>query len=209
MTPTGQATPLHSMPNSVLGFLKTVLHSDPCLGHTLFQSLTIRDNPNYLHNNETVQLLYAECIDASLGRIEGCGSDTSLQSKGGVSIEKEVEYICTCLSLIDPAPEMTKVVKSVDRILLKLVRMKDPTNSEGGERMFPSEVIYGCIIGRGSSLLVQRFQDIEEFLWVNKGEGKPPSSDECGYQYWKNEFYLSVNQKQHFLERVVVCYTPL
>ena len=158
------------------------------------------NDPIYLQNNETLQLLYIECIDISLTRIERCSNE---RSGVGVSVDKEIECVCTSLSLIDPAPEMTRVVKNVDRVLSKLLQFRNPLAS-GGVVSFSPETIYSCIIGRSSPLLVQRFQDIEEFYQASQNEGVELSVMEASEDYWKNEFYQSMKHKQHFLERVMV-----
>lgn len=176
--------------------------TNPALGHAIFNALTITDSPtHYLPNNEALQLLYIECIDISLGKIEGL-VDEGAES---VSIDEEVNHICNFLSLLDPTPEMTKVVKSVDRILLKFVELKQPLDDVGMVCLFKPELIYSCLIGRSSPLLVQRFQDIEEFLRINqeKDGGDEMEVLESG-EYWKDKFYLALKQKHHFLETVMV-----
>ncbi len=197
------ASPPHLIPSSIQGFLRTLLQLNPCLGHALLQSLTITDSPNYIQNNETLQLLYIECIDISLGKIDGRIHDDTVQSDKGVATNNEVECICNWLSLIDPTPEMTRVVKSIDRIFSKLMQLK--SCDDDSVNLFNSELIYSCIIGRSSFLLVQRFQDIEQFLRSNQNnEGVELNVIEDSDEYWKKEFYLSLKQKQHFLERVMV-----
>ena len=202
MTPRPSSPP-HLLPSSIQGFLRTLLQLNPCLGHALLQSLTVLDNPNYMSNNETIQLLYIECIDISLGKIDGRIHDDTIQSTEGVSTKNEVECICNWLSLIDPTPEMTRVVKSIDKIFSKLMQLK--SCDDDTVNIFNSELIYSCIIGRSSLLLVQRFQDIEQFLQSNlNNEGAELDVIKNSDKYWKNEFYLSLKQKQHFLERVMV-----
>lgn len=202
---TRPASPPHSFPSSIQAFLRNLLQDDSCLGHTLLQFLMVSEDPNYLHNNETLQMIYIECIDISLGKLEGRVSSNIRLSEGDHSIDKHVEQICNFLSLIDPAPDMTRVIKGVDRVLLKLIQFKHPAG-EGGVALFTAEMIYSCIIGRGSPILIRRFQDIEEFHRSsdNNNEGAEPMTSENSKKYWKNEFYLSMKEKQHFLERTMV-----
>ena len=193
-------SPPHVFPSSIQGFLRTLIQTNPALGHAVLSALTISGSPHYLSNNETLQLLYIECIDISLGKIEGI-----IDEEADPSVDKEVNCICDYLSLLDPTPEMTKVVKNVDRIFLKLMELKRPFNNVGLDHPFKPKLIYSCLVGRSSPLLVQRFQDIEEFLRVSQesDEVDVMESLESG-KYWKSKFYRATKQKQHFLETALV-----
>lgn len=198
---TRPSSPPHSFPSSIQAFLRTLLQEDSCLGHTILQFLTVTEDPNYLHNNETLQMLYIECIDISLNRIE-----VSVSSASRDAIDQHVEQVRGFLSLIDPIPDMTRVIKAIDRVFLKLIQFKHPS-VEGGWELFTPETIYSCIIGRSSPILVRRLQDIEEFRRSsddNEGVESTVSYNDSN-QYWKKEFYLSMKEKQHFLERTMVC----
>ena len=157
--------------------------------------------------------MYIDCIDTSLSKIETEGEE--VESHVGVveDLNDKVEHIYNMLSLMDPWPEMTRMIKNVDRVLLKLLQSG---LSRGGENevagvVFKPEIIYSCLIGRSSPILIQRYQDIEEFLGVDLVQ------DTSVYQeveserhvlnsndYWKTEFYRALKEKQHFLERIIV-----
>ena len=189
--------PLHTFDNNIKTFLRSVLMASPSLAHTLILYLTIRESPrfsNYLHNNEILQTLYIECIDVYWSKLEKLYSVENNEEKDNL-----IDKIHLMLSLIDPQPEMSRLLTRLDNLLVKLLQS---TIKNDGSLVFTFESIYSCFIGRALPTLIQRLQDIEYHICsrVDKSEGV------AVIERWKDEFYKCVKERQHFLERTMVSF---
>lgn len=164
--------------------------------------LTVQDNPHYLANNQLLQLLYLDCVDVLWDKLEKLKDDRQQD------MENIADDIHVLLSLVDPQPDMGEVFKRFDKLLVKLIESQFIVDDK---LLFSFESIYSCLIGRSSPILVQRFQDIEEYMKGsgNIGGGEGEDDVERGVvtseQQWQDEFYKALRERQHFLERVMVC----
>ena len=176
-----------------LSFLHDVitLH-DPTLGHAFITSLTVSvttsSSQQYLSNNESLQFVYLDCIDECLdvlkslegGKIPENDSDSQYESDQalspqsgtsgprltGTQHEKVMSMVYSLLSLIDGGPEMTRLTKKIDTLFHTLLQTSY-TVSAGLDIKFDVGRIYGCLLGRQSTFLLSRLQEVEEFLWLN------------------------------------------
>lgn len=150
-----------------------------------------------------LQLLYLDCIDILWDKLEKLKDDRQQD------MENTADDIHIMLSLIDPQPDMGEIFKRFDKLLVKLIESQFFVNNK---LLFSFESIYSCLIGRSSPILVQRFQDIEEYMKgsSNIGGGEGEDDVERGVvtseQQWRDEFYKALRGRQHFLERVMVRY---
>lgn len=224
MIGSAQTTPTHTFPSTVQAFIRSLVFASPPLGHALIISLTIRDNPTYLVNNETIQLIYIDCIDIHLKKILDSIETTTettptttetTPSTGGETVVSEkdakIHDVLEVLSLVDPSPEMSRIMKQLDKIFVVMLQIM-----AGGKYLFSVESIYGVLIGRESQILVKRFQDVEEYLRKSVttvsqlspsegGRGQDGRGQEVDHQQvWRERFYVSLREKQHFLERSLV-----
>jgi zinc finger FYVE domain-containing protein 26 len=187
---------LHTFNQTVLGFIRTLLLSHPPIAHSLISYLIIKDDPHYLPNNESLQLLYISCIDIYWSEIESCDDD--------VKKKELIDKINLMLSLVDPQGDMSKLLKKLDNLLVRLIQSQVKIEDN---LAFTFESIYGCFIGRSSPILIQRFQDIEEFMkgYIGKGPATIVSRDEedNNDDRWKVEFYKCLRKNRHFLEKTL------
>ena len=211
---------LHLLPPNVISFLLQVLTKDPPLGHALISSLRASStNQHYVSNNESLQLLYLDCIENSLRELNlpsrAAGSrgddsqyesDTHQHSKPGDLEEDDekmrlVERVYTMLSFLDPTPNLSKVMIRLAKILEVLLQASP---ADGGT-LFTREEIYSCFLGRSSPLLIRRLQEMEGFQ-RNAGDSAIEDEDREGEAAlkWKKVFFDALQKNQHFLENVMV-----
>ena len=177
------------------------------MAHVLISYLTVANRPHYLTNNELLQLLYIDCIDVYFGRLEKlCRRASSTEDP---NLHKEISELSSkihsILSLVDPLPDMTRFFKRLDSTLVKLIQLdfKNPAK----EGLFTFSSVYSCFLGRSSPMLIQRLQDIEEFL---KGHSGGQAEEEVAKEYssneerWEAELYKTLRSNHHFLERIMV-----
>lgn len=206
---------LHLLPPYVISFLLQVLTKDPPLGHALISSLRASStNQHYASNNESLQLLYLECIEDSLRRLNlpsrggGKGEDSQYESDAHQhSQPKEendekmrlAERVYTMLSFLDPTANLSKVMIRLEKILEILLQ----ASSTDGDitTLFTREEIYSCFLGRSSPLLIRRLQDMEGFQ-RNAGDSMDDER-EAGLK-WKKVFFDALQKDQHFLANVMV-----
>ena len=199
---------MHTFHHTIQKFLLSVLQSDPSVAHVLISYLTVESRPHYLANNELLQSLYIDCIDIYWKKLEkrahkaSTSNDPKLQS----SIVGLAEKIHHLLSLIDPQSDMSRFLNRLDNTLVKLIQLDFVSSS--GERLFTYSSVYSCFLGRSSPMLIQRFQDTEEYL---KGyrrrqqwEELPVREEASSEGRWEAELYKALRESQHFLERIMV-----
>lgn len=184
----------------ILQFLHDVIASlSPTLGHALITSLMVQSGSSaYLANNESLQMVYVECINETLeslaqAKVSETADDSSYDSQyesdhpssethKGVfkECEKKVAFVYTLLSLIDPSNEMTRITNRLDRIFHTLLKTTFKIGS-GISLRFETGKVYACLLGRSSPLLINRLHEVEEYLRMNRGfdqheeEGNTPS----------------------------------
>ena len=205
---------LHLLPPYVTSFLLQVLTKDPPLGHALVSSLLASStNQHYVANNESLQLLYLDCIEDSLKQLpvhSGGGkeedsqyeSDAYQHSQPKEEDDKEmrlVERVYTMLSFLDPTANLSKVMIRLEKILEVLLQAS-PTDGDT-TTLFTREEIYSCFLGRSSPLLIRRLQDMEGFQ-RNAGDSMDDER-EAGLK-WKKVFFDALQKDQHFLANVMV-----
>lgn len=218
--------PHHSFPSSVVSFLREVLSSNPSLAHAILSAIQCPSNHQLIStNNETVQLLYVECIEDSIKQLHtmlGKGdehSDSQYESdvapQGGTPRvgdfeerrQELVESIYSMLSLLDPTPNMSQVMRRLQEILGHLLKF-DGKDSTKDRLCFTREEIYSCFVGRKSSLLIRRLQELEDFQRTLGGASgsddgrRKEEQDEA--QKWSSVFYSAIQDRKHFLESVMV-----
>ena len=220
-------TPTHPFPAIVLKFLRSVLASDPSLGHALITSLSVHQLPRsqrYLMNNETLQLLYldiaSECIEklrdvrARRNSNREVGTHDSQGEHGRRTAieampltlengEKLREQIYQMLSLVNPYPEMNRAMKQIEGIFEQLLFLL----SSGVEPGFSLGAIYSCLIGRPSCLLARKLQEVEKMLKSQGTTASDSLQEEGGILeggYWKSVFHALHHKREHFLELVMV-----
>ena len=172
----------------ILQFLHDVVTTlNPALGHSLINSLVVSGGSPYLANNESLQMVYIDCINEALDSLsqakvaETTENDSSYDSqyesdhpssrtKGGLfkECEKKVSFVYTILSLIDPSNEMSRVTNRLDRIFHTLLKTTFKVGADLTVR-FDSGRVYACLLGRSSPLLINRFHEVEEYLRMNRG----------------------------------------
>ena len=170
----------------ILQFLHDVVTSlNPTLGHALITSLVVPSGSAYLANNESLQMIYVECINETLDALaqtkvsEVADNDSSYDSQyesdhpssethKGVfkECEKKVAYVYTLLSLIDPSNEMTRITNRLDRLFHTLLKTTFKIGP-GVSLRFDTGKVYACLLGRSSPLLINRLHEVEEYLRMN------------------------------------------
>lgn len=215
--------PTHPFPPKVLMFLRSILSSNPSLGHALITSLSVHQlsNPQrYLMNNEALQLLYLDLANENVKKLREMY--TSSSSKGEVGMydsqyesdqhpasealvpekaEKLRDQVYQMLSLVNPYPEMNRAMKQVEGLFEQLLRPLTASEESG----FSLGTVYSCLIGRSSCLLARKLQDMEESLRALAPASKTLLSGEVEEaEYWKSVFYRSFHLHEHFLEVVMV-----
>lgn len=189
--------PLHTFHTTIQSFLRSVLYSNLSLGHVLISYLTVRERPHYTSNNELLQCLYIDCVDHYWGKLEKASRkvDTNYNSK----IVDLADKIHGMLSLIDPQPDMSRFLKRLDNVLIKL--LQSDSQSCEGKLLFTFHSLYSCFLGRSNTILIQRFESIEEIMKDVSDDINSPST---GEDYWRQELFRALKNKQHFLERIMV-----
>lgn len=150
-----------------------------------------------------MQSLYIDCVDHYWGKIE------KLSRKGDTServtkMTKLSEKIHIMLSLIDPQPEMTRLLKRLDNIIVKLITMRTEENT-----LFSFYSLYSCFLGRSNPILIQHFQEIEGYMKGSCINDKEFNRDgnmdvHSSEENWRLELYKALRERQHFLERAMV-----
>jgi hypothetical protein len=226
--------PVPPFQSAVLSFLHNVLVSKPTTGHALIQSLTAKESPAYLVNNEALQLLYVKAIHESLeamlqlklpSELPETDSDSQYESdhtltaviQGRQSVTKECQRLTTLiyhlLSLMDPRPEMSHVL--VDKLFVFLLKMNHQLGPDKFIR-FDVSKIYSCLVGRATPHLVQRLHEVEEYVRVKASSVGGGAADKSGAwslkllrqtegaQDWRALFFHVYHDHKHFLECVLV-----
>ena len=226
--------PVPPLQSAVLSFLHNVLVSKPTTGHALIQSLTAKESPAYLANNEALQLLYVKAIHESLeamlqlklpSEVPETDSDSQYESdhtltaviQGRQGVTKECQRLTTLiyglLSLMDPRPEMSHVL--VDKLFVFLLKMNHQLGPEKFIR-FDVSKIYACLVGRSTPYLVQRLHEVEEYVRVKASSVGGGAADKSGAwslkllrqtegaQDWRALFFHVYHDHKHFLECVLV-----
>ena len=218
--------PTHPFPAKVLKFLRSVLASDPSLGHTLITSLSVHQLPKsqrYLMNNEALQLLYLDIASECVKKLREGYATVSNKGESGTydsqieygqhpvteaipltpeKAEKLREQVYQMLSLVNPYPEMNRAMKQIEGIVEQLLF----PFTGGVEPEFSLGAIYSCLIGRPSCLLARKLQEVEKVL---KSLGTTSDSlqeerEVLEVDHWKSVFYASHHKREHFLEVVMV-----
>jgi len=214
----------------VLLFIHDVITAlGPAFGHTLINSMTVEDGPDYIANNEALQSVYIDCITGYLEKLsqlkapESLETDSSYDSQyesdhatGGMQntykqCEKIVATIYDLLSLVDPSPKMLKLAKKIDKLFLLLLQSKYPIGPEC-TIVFESGRIYSCLLGRSTPFLINRLHEVEEYLRTNWAteEGvasmglETRGSERSDSEEWRGLFYEALYNKRHPLERIMV-----
>ena len=195
--------PIH---NLILTFLHDVIiMQDPALGHAIITNLTVFRHSScsaslssqHVNNNESLQLIYLDCIYKCLemldalsistaGGQEGNDSDSQYESEYASSSsvmlgasersEKAVSMVYTLLSKIEALPGMMRLTKKIDTLFHTLLQASYPVSGGGTSvgRSAPFVVvfdpgrIYSCLLGCSNGFLISRLHEVEEFLWINK-----------------------------------------
>ena len=233
-------TPLSSLSLSFIRDIVSVI--SPALGHALIQALTVPANPHYLSNNQLLQNAYVDCIRECLESLAAISSrdefetDSSYDSQyesdhasgGGVSsahreCERLINSVYSLLALIDPVPEMSKLVKKLDSVFHSLLLSEFSVSPELPSLRFETGRIYSCLLGRSSSFLVNRLQEVEEYLRmkssaestaesqsVEQGRGGKALSlrSLSSKEEWRDHFYEAIFDHKHILENVLVSELP-
>lgn len=168
-------------------FIHDVLTTvSPSLGHALIMSLTVPDSPAYIANNESLQLIYIECINDCLEMItklkcvDSLDQDSSYDSQyesdqptsgqGRTQAESErlTVMIYTLLALMDPTQDMVRLTKKIDGVFHTLLKMTCIISPQV-KVQFETGRIYASLIGRSSPFLIKRLHDVEEYLRIHPG----------------------------------------
>ena len=199
---------------------------DPSLGHALITSLSVHQLPKSqrsLVNNEALQLLYldiaSECVKrirkaharaesnkGEVGTYDSQGECSQLSATEAMPLtqdkaEKLRELVYQMLSLVNPNPEMTRVMKKIVRLFEHLLL---PFNT-GAEPDFSLEAIYCCLIARPSCLLARKLQEVEKMLKASGATiGTLQEMDIVEADRWKPVFYALYHKHEHFLESIMV-----
>lgn len=177
-------------------FLRDVITmQNPSLGHALITSLTVASSSSqYTANNETLQLIYIDCISECLEVLEnlklsqeGPENDSDSQyesdhtSSGGVRLtgsdcEKAMSMVYMLLSMVNGCPEMMRLTKKVETVFHTLLQASYPPvgGTSGDPISFDTGRIYGCLLGRSNTFLISRLQEVEEFLRLNRVPAEDP-----------------------------------
>lgn len=211
-----------ALPSPLLTFLHDVITmQDPVLGHALITSLTVSQSSSFsaslssqhMINNESLQLVYLDCIykclevldalcvSAMEGR-EGNDSDSQYESDYTSSSfavvgasgrsEKAVSMVYTLLSMVEAKPGMMQLTKKIDTLFHTLLQARYPVSGGGtsvgrsGPHVlaFDPGQIYSCLLGCSNGFLISRLHQVEEFLWVNRAfKGSSLSSSPLSSRY--------------------------
>ena len=158
-----------------------------------------------MSNNESLQLVYLDCIQECLEALEvfsasvaegsqgddsgsQCESDNTSSFVAVVSVsescEKAVSMVYTLLSSIEAQPGMMKLTKKIDTLFHVLLKASYPflssrtSEASSGPSMmtFDPSQIYACLLG-SNGFLISRLHEVEVFLWINGVSDDPlPSS---------------------------------
>lgn len=181
----GQDAP-HHLPSILLEFLHDVITIlDPELGRALITSLTVPGNPpQYINNNETLQFVYLDCIGECLEALDTLkvpdrpenDSDSQYESDHASSgskssleaCERAMSMVYTLLSMVCGCAEMMRLTKKVDTVFHSLLQASYNLGT-GSLLKFNVGRIYGCLLGRPNLFLMNRLQEVEEYLRLNGG----------------------------------------
>lgn len=173
----------------IVSFIHDVITTiSPALGHALISSLSVPNSSAHMANNESLQLIYIECINDCLDLLSKLNSregslepdyDSQYESDQPTSgvrgtekgCEKILSLIYSLLSLLDPSHEMVKLTRKIDTIFHTLLR-KTYVISENLKVSFETGQIYACLLGRSTPFLINRLHEVEEYLRMH------PETDE-------------------------------
>ena len=207
---------------------------DAPLGHVIIESLLSDTTSDSKKVGMSLQSIYVKCIHQSLtelrqmkNKLEAKQVLPAQESDGNDELEQEtvptvqdvtekanhlMQKVYETLSFINPiyAPEDSQL----DILFLHLLKINVDLCECGAVRFDPAR-LYSCLLHKNSSLLIEKLQEVEEFLRQNKSftppgleEGcvikdlKPPSEEEK----WKSRFFSTLRDSKHFLEDVMVRY---
>lgn len=181
----------HQLPSILVSYLHDVITIlNPALGHALITNLTVTSSGSqYVHNNETLQFIYLDCINECLEVLDtlhvsdkqGNDSDSQYESDHassgihltGTECEKAVSMVYLLLSMISGSPEMIRLTKKVDTLFHTLLQASYRVGTPTGEPVrFDVGRMYGCLLGRSNTFLISRLQEVEEFLRLNRSSNE-------------------------------------
>ena len=181
----------------IISFIRDVITTvSPTLGHTLITSLSVPNSLVHLANNESLQLIYIECINDYLDLLvkqkneSSPEPDSSYDSQyesdhptSGVrssrkSCEKIVSRVYTILSLLDPTQDMVKLTKKIDTVFHTLLRTTYVISSEITVT-FETGKIYACLLGRSKPFLINRLHDVEEYIRLHPDTKDTPTATDA------------------------------
>ncbi len=212
----------------IVSFIHDVITTiSPALGHALITSLSVPNSSAHMANNESLQLIYIECINDCLELVSKTNSrESSLEpdydsqyesdhptsgvGKTKKGCEKILSLIYSLLSFLDPTHEMVKLTRKIETIFHTLLR-KTYVISEDLKVSFETGQIYACLLGKSTPFLINKLHEVEEYLRMHPEtddastlslqEAKKPSlTTQESVHEWRQRFYESLYDHRHLLE---------